>query len=116
MESLVQIALYHFAVSQDGLPHGRSRRSWRGEQRLDKTAGLGGVELNLVVLSNNPAGHFTRVRGNEFGQRTALDGGGSPEKLLVRRRYPGDEALAFRFFQGCRHTKYVCLCGTQIKN
>jgi hypothetical protein len=35
---------------------------------------------------------------------------------LVRRGYPGDEALAFRFFQCRRHAPNVCLYGTQIKN
>jgi hypothetical protein len=91
-------------------------RSRRGEQRFNKAPGLGGVELNLVALINNLAGHFTRVQGDEFGERAALNGGGFLEKLLVRRGYPGDEALAFRFFQCRRHAPNVCLRGTQIKN
>lgn len=91
-------------------------RARRGEQRFNKPPGLGGVELNLVALSNNLAGHFTRVHGNEFGQRAALDGGGFLEKLFVRHGYPGDEALAFGFFPCRRHASNVCLRGTQIKN
>lgn len=116
MEHLVQIALHRFPVSPNGLPHGRGRRSRRREQRFDKAPGLSGVELNLVTLNNNLAGHFTRVQGNEFGERAALDGGGFLEKLFVRRGYPGDEALAFGFFQCCRHAPNVCLRGTHCKS
>ncbi len=116
MEGLVQIALDRSAVSPNGLAHGRGRRSRRCEQRLNKPPGLGGVELKLVAFGHNLAGRCNRVDGDKFGQRAALDGGGFTEKLFVRHGYPGDEALAFRFFQCCRHRLNVCLCGTQIKS
>ena len=92
---------------------GRSRRC---EQRFNKPPGLGGVELNQIALIDDLAGGFTRVQGDEFGERAALDGGGFLEKLFVRHGYPGDESLAFGFFQCRRHAPNVCLRGTQIKN
>ena len=116
MENLVQIALHRPAVSPDGLTHGRSRRSWRCEQCLDKPPGLSGVQFNLVAFVNNLAGHCNRMQGDKFGHRAAFDGGGFTEKLFFRRGYPGDESLAFRFFQCRRHAANVCLRGTQIKS
>jgi hypothetical protein len=92
---------------------GRSRRR---EQRFDKAPGLGSIKLNQIALIDDLAGGFTRVQGDEFGERAALKCGGFTEKLFVRRGYPGDEALAFRFFQCRRHAPNVCLRGTQIKN
>ena len=92
---------------------GRSRRR---EQRFDKAPGLVGIKLNQIALINDLAGHFTRVQGDEFGERAALKCGGFTEKLFVCHGYPGDEALAFRFFQCRRHAPNVCLRGTQIKN
>jgi len=115
MEDLGQIAFHQPAVSPYGLPQGWRRRSRRGEQGFNKPAGLAGVQLNLVAFGHNLASHFQRVNGNKFGQRAAFDGGGFTEKLLVRRRDPGDESLAFGFFQCCRHAQNVCLSGTQIK-
>lgn len=116
MENLVQIALHRFAVRPYGLTHDRSRRARRCEQCLNKPPGLSGVQFDLVAIFNNLAGHCNRVQGDKLGHRAALNGGGLAEKLLVRRGYPGDEALAFRFFQCCRHAPNVCLCGTQINN
>lgn len=116
MEDLVQIAFHRPAVSANGLPHGWSGRSRRGEQGFNKPAGLDGIQLNLAVFGNNLASHFQRVNGNKFCQRAALDGGGFTEKLFVRCGYPGDESLTFEFFQCCRHAPNVCLRGTQIKN
>ena len=116
MERLIQIALDRSTVSPNGFTHGRGRRARRREQCFNKPSGLGGVQLNQVVSIDDLAGHFTCVQGDEFGERTALDGGGFLEKLFVRRGYPGDEALAFRFFQCRRHTPNVCLSGTQIQN
>jgi len=114
--SLVQIAFDRFAVGPDGLTHGRGRRSrWR-EQRFDETPGLGGVQLDLVALGDNLPGHFQRVDGDKLGQRAAFNGGCLTEKLFVRRGYPGDESLAFPFFQCGRHAANVCLRGTQIKS
>ncbi len=116
MECLVQIALHRFPVSPNGLPHGRGRRSRRCEQCFDKAPGLVGIKLNLMASIDDLAGHFTRVQGDEFGERAALKCGGFTEKLFVCRGYPGDEALAFRFFQCCRHAPNVCLRGTHCKN
>ena len=116
MEDLIQIAFHRPTVSPNGLTHGRSRRSRRCEQCYNKPPRLGGVKLNLVAFGNNLASHFKRVNGNKFGQRAALDGGGFTEKLFVRCGYPGDESLAFKFFQCRRHAQNVCLGGTQIKN
>ena len=116
MECLVQIAFYRFAVSADGLPHGRGRRSWRREQGLDKPLGLDRIKLNLFALGNNSLSHFTRMRGDESGERAAFNSGSSLKKPFVRRGHPGDKAVAFRFFQCCRHALNVCLSGTQIKN
>lgn len=77
---------------------GGGGRLRRGEQRLDKLPRLGMIELDLLVFSHNLAGHFQRVKGDEFGQRAALNSRRPLEKLLVRRGHPGDEAFAFRFF------------------
>ena len=76
----------------------------RCEQCLDKPPGLSGVQFNLVAFVNNLAGHCNRMQGDKFGHRAAFDGGGFTEKLFFRRGYPGDESLAFRFFQCRRHT------------
>ena len=116
MDRLIQIALDRSAVSPNGLAHGRGRRPWRREQCLDKPPGLGGVQLNLLAFGHYPAGRFSRVYGDKSGHRAALDRGSFAEKLFVRHRYPGNEALALRFFQCCRHPINVCLCGTQIKS
>lgn len=87
----------------------------RREQRFNKLPRLRSVQLNLLALSNHLAGDFSRMRDDEFGQRAPLNGGGFTEKLLVRRSYPGDESLAFRFLKCRSHAQYVCLYGTQIK-
>ncbi len=116
MENLVQIALHRLAVRPYGLTHDRSRRARRCKQCLDKPPGLRGVQFDLVAIFNNPAGCSNRVQGDKLGHRAALNGGSLTEKLLVRRRYPGNEPLLFRFFQCRSHSENVCLCGTQIKN
>jgi len=116
MENLVQITLHRFAVRPYGLTHDRSRRARRCEQCLNKPPGLSGVQFDLVALFNNLAGRCNRVQGDKLGHRTALNGGSLTEKFLVRRRYPGNESLLFRFFQCRSHSENVCLRGTQIKN
>jgi len=117
MERLVQITLNRFAVSPDGLPHGRGRRSRRREERFDKPPGLGGIKLNLIALIDDLASHFTDVRDDEFSHRASLNRGRFLEQLLVRRRHPGDKSLAFRLFlYHCWHAPNVRLCGIQCKN
>ena len=116
MEYLVQIALHRFAVRPYGFTHDGSRRARRCEQGLNKPPGLSGVQSDLVALFNNLAGRCHRVQGDKLGHRASLNGGGLTEQLLVRRRYPGNEALAFRFFQCRSHAPNVCLRGTQINN
>ena len=117
MERLVQITLNRFAVSPDGLPHGRGRRSRRREERFDKPPGLGGIKLNLIALIDDLASHFTDVRDDEFSHRASLNRGRFLEQLLVRRRHPGDKSLAFRLFlYQSWHAPNVRLCGIQCKN
>src|SRR5215469_2781922 len=108
MERLIQIAFYHFAVSPDGLPHSRSRWAWPCEQSLDKLPRLGGIELNLAALGNNPAGNFANMRNCKCSHRVTLNRSRFFNKLLVRCRHTGDKPFTSLRFCYCWHGVNVC--------
>ena len=103
------------AMTNGGLLQGGSGCARRSKQSLNESPGLVGIQLKLIALIDDLASHFTAVRNDEFSHRASFDRSRFPEKLFVRRSYPGDKALAFLFFNYRLHEENVCLCGTQCK-
>jgi hypothetical protein len=108
--------LYLPTVTAHGLFQRCSGWTWRREQSFNELPRSRGIQLNLLALSNQMLGDFTRMSDHEFGQGATFNGSGFTEKFFVRHGYPGDESLLFRFFQCRSHAPNVCLQGTQFKN
>jgi hypothetical protein len=107
--------LYQPPITGHPLFQGGGGLARGSEQCLDESPGLGGVKLNLIVLIDDLASRFTKVRNDEFGHRKPLNCGRLLEQLFVRRRHPGDKALAFLLFCHRRYKPNVCRHGTHDK-
>jgi len=116
MECLVQVALHQFPVSADGIRHGRCRRTRWCKQRFDEADGLVGTQLDQVALIDDLTRNFAGMDDDEGGHRATLKRRRSLEKLLVCRRNPGDESLAFLLFHDRIHGQNVCRAGTHCKH
>ena len=115
--------LLHIHIRDDGFTiqfhrpfHTGRGRSGRREQHFDKPARVFRIEPNNFMAGHKAPRRFPRVCDDKRRHRASFQRGGLVKNPLVRRGYPGDEALAFRFFQCRRHAPNVCLYGTQIKN
>ncbi len=116
MEGLAQITFHRFPVSAHRLRHGWCRLARRCKQRFDETDGLIVVQLDLVALADNLAGHLASMGNHESRHRAPLQGSCSLEKLLIRRRNSRNESLGFRFFRDRIHVRNVCPAGTHCKS
>lgn len=115
MGRLIQIALDHLPIG----PHRRQQRGCgrarRCEQGFDKTPGLGGVQVNLIVLLDNLLRRFATMHDDEHGHGATLNRGRLLEKLSVRIRHAGDKAPVLWFSDNRWHAPNVRLCGTHCK-
>ncbi len=86
----------------------------RFEQRLNKTAGLLGIQFDGVMVCDQPLGHFPCMGDDKGGHGPAFQRGRTAEQLLVRPAHASDEALFTVFFGGNWHGGNVCLSGTHF--
>ena len=90
-------------------------RPGRGQQGLDKAAGLLPVELNLFLFRNQLMGSFQSVGDDKGGYRATFERGGAFEQSLVRFAHTRHKAMGLSFGRKRVHRLNVCLRGTRRK-